>query len=118
MIVGLLAGMLAGCGQKESGEREEISAFQEENDGQKLAGLTYQSSMELQYAEGFDVSYYEGGYALIDVHDSARYLVIPEGKEAPDWRKILFFFPGPWIIFIWLRLRRCLFLIRWMPWMR
>lgn len=84
MIAGLLAGMLAGCGQKESGEREEISAFQEENDGQKLAGLTYQSSMELQYAEGFDVSYYEGGYALIDVHDSARYLVIPEGKEAPE----------------------------------
>ena len=80
----MIAGLLAGCGQKESGEREEVSVFQEENDGQKLAGLTYQSSMELQYAEGFDVSYYEGGYALIDVHDSARYLVIPEGKEAPE----------------------------------
>ena len=77
-------GNAGGCGQKESGEREEVSVFQEENDGQKLAGLTYQSSMELQYAEGFDVSYYEGGYALIDVHDSARYLVIPEGKEAPE----------------------------------
>ena len=58
--------------------------FRRRMTGRKLAGLTYQSSMELQYAEGFDVSYYEGGYALIDVHDSARYLVIPEGKEAPE----------------------------------
>ena len=31
MIAGLLAGMLAGCGQKESGEREEVSVFQEED---------------------------------------------------------------------------------------
>ena len=27
--------------------------------------------------------YYEDGYLLIDVHDSAQYLVIPEEKEAP-----------------------------------
>ena len=40
--------------------------------------------MELTYAECFDVYNYEGGYSLIDVHDSARYLVVPDGKEAPE----------------------------------
>ena len=52
-------------------------------DAPKIEGLTYESTMELTYAECFDVYYYEGGYALIDVHDSARYLVVPEGQEAP-----------------------------------
>ncbi len=49
----------------------------------EIAGLTFESVLELDYAECFDVYYYEGGYALIDVHDSARYLVVPEGLQAP-----------------------------------
>ena len=58
-------------------------AVRETGDAPKIEGLTYESTMELTYAECFDVYYYEGGYALIDVHDSARYLVVPEGQEAP-----------------------------------
>ena len=40
--------------------------------------------MNLVYATGFSVDYYEGGYALIDVKDSARYLVVPEGMPVPE----------------------------------
>lgn len=32
----------------------------------------------------FDVYYYNDGYKLLDIHDDARYLIVPEGKEAPD----------------------------------
>ena len=50
----------------------------------EIEGLTYESSMDLSFAECFDVYYYKDGYKLLDVHDNARYLVIPEGKEAPE----------------------------------
>ena len=50
----------------------------------EIEGLTYESSMDLSFAQCFDVYYYNDGYKLLDVHDSARYLVVPEGKEAPD----------------------------------
>ena len=50
----------------------------------EFPGLTYQSTMELSFAECFDVYYYNDGYKLLDVHDNAQYLVVPEGMEAPD----------------------------------
>ena len=50
----------------------------------QIKGLTYQATMKLDYAKCFDVYYYEGGYALIDVHDDARYLVVPEGETVPE----------------------------------
>ena len=49
-----------------------------------LPGLTYESTMPLSFAECFDVYYYEDDYQLIDVHDSAQYLLVPEGAEAPE----------------------------------
>ncbi len=49
-----------------------------------LAGLTYESSLELKYAEQFSVDFYEGGYALITVVDSDRVLVVPEDGEVPE----------------------------------
>lgn len=49
-----------------------------------LAGLKYESSMALQYAAGFSVDYYEGGYALIDIAEGGRFLVVPEGMTAPE----------------------------------
>ena len=49
-----------------------------------LAGLAHESSMLLAYAAEFAVDTYEGGYALIDVKNSAKYLVVPEGKNAPE----------------------------------
>ena len=53
-------------------------------EGPALPGLTWESSMELVYASCFSVDYYEGGYALIDVKDDARYLVVPEEMDAPQ----------------------------------
>ena len=47
----------------------------------ELAGLSYDHSMELLYAERFSVDYYEGGYALITIEDGGRYLVVPEGAN-------------------------------------
>lgn len=47
------------------------------------AGLVYESSMELQYAENFSVNYYQGGYTLLTEKDGARILTVPEGKEVP-----------------------------------
>ena len=57
-----------------------VPAFAE---GAQLPGLTYESSMELTYATGFSVDYYEGGYKFIQIVDGDRCLVVPEGKEAP-----------------------------------
>ena len=48
------------------------------------SGLEYERSMELSYAEEFSVDYYKGGYALITIADSDKFLVVPKGKEAPE----------------------------------
>lgn len=48
-----------------------------------MHGLTYESAMNLTYAQEFDVFYYKDGYKLIDVHEGRQYLIVPEGKEAP-----------------------------------
>ncbi len=53
-------------------------------DPENLAGLTYEKKMDLSYAKGFAVHYYKEGYKLIEVYDSAQYLLVPEGKEAPE----------------------------------
>lgn len=45
--------------------------------------LVWESSMELRYATEFQVDTYEGGYELLTVVQDGRYLVVPEGKEAP-----------------------------------
>lgn len=62
-------------------QADEISA--EPHEKQPLAGLTWERSMPLTYAERFSVDYYEGGYVLIDIADGDRALVIPEGAEVP-----------------------------------
>ena len=51
---------------------------------QDLAGLKYDHSLELQYADQFSVDYYEDGYALITIAGDGQFLLVPEGKEAPD----------------------------------
>lgn len=53
-------------------------------DAPDVAGLECTGKLKLDYATGFDVYYYENDYALIDVHDSAQYLLVPDGQEAPD----------------------------------
>lgn len=50
----------------------------------EIPGLTYESTMELTYAQAFNVYYYNDDYALIDIKDGDRCLVVPEGKEVPE----------------------------------
>lgn len=50
----------------------------------EIAGLEYQSSMELKYATEFSVDYYAGGFKLLSISDGSRYLLVPEGAEAPE----------------------------------
>ena len=49
-----------------------------------IPGLTYDHSMELSYAEEFSVDYYNDGYALITIDQEGQFLVVPEGKKAPE----------------------------------
>ena len=52
-----------------------------------LKGLTLVDTMDRSYAETFDIFTYEGEdgsqFRLIDIHDSASYLLVPEGAQAP-----------------------------------
>lgn len=68
--------------EKEASEKE--TDTKEQAGPPEIAGLVFESSMELDYAECFDVYYYQDGYALIDVHDSAQYLVVPEDMQVPE----------------------------------
>lgn len=72
----ILAGavLFSGCGSRKQDQR---------NDKNISPSLTYESSMELIYAEDFAVDYYEDGYKLITVVDGSRYLVVPENEVVP-----------------------------------
>ena len=54
------------------------------SDRTPVEGLVWERRMPLKYATGFSVDYYEGGYALIDIVDGDRALVIPEGAAVPE----------------------------------
>lgn len=47
-------------------------------------GMQPTGSLELDYARCFSVDYFDGGYKLLCLADGARYLVVPEGKAAPE----------------------------------
>ncbi len=51
---------------------------------QVVPGLEWESDLPLQYAEGFTVSRFRDGYALIDVRDGGKYLVVPRGMPVPE----------------------------------
>lgn len=61
-----------------------VQAAEKENTHTEIKGLTFVHSMELTYAEQFSVDYYKDGYALITIAEEGQFLVVPEGKEAPE----------------------------------
>ena len=82
----LMAVICAGCspaGRADTGRTaarqtaadEDPEAAPESWSSKKITG-----SMELLYANQFSVDYYDGGYSMITIKDSGRYLVVPEGK--------------------------------------
>ena len=50
----------------------------------EIPGLTYDHSMELEYATQFAVDYYQDDYAVITIDQEGAYLIVPEGKEVPE----------------------------------
>lgn len=50
----------------------------------EIGGLEYESEKKMERAEKFSVFYYKGEYSLIDIHDHQRFLLAPEGADAPD----------------------------------
>ncbi len=48
------------------------------------SSLKYESRTELDYAEGFTIDRYEGGYSLISISDGSRFLTVPDGMNAPE----------------------------------
>ena len=61
-----------------------VQAAETEHKPADIPGLTFDHSMELSYAKEFNVDYYNDGYALITIDQEGQFLVVPEGKEAPE----------------------------------
>ena len=77
LVAGLL--WLGGCGGPAAVTETEDEA------GKAAAGLAWERSLPLEYAENFSVDYYEGSYTLLTTHmDGERFLIVPEGKEVPE----------------------------------
>jgi len=73
----------AGCGGQTSAPAESRSSAAAPAVPQ-WGSLALTSSMQPQYATEFAVDYYEGGYKLLTVRDTDRYLVVPEGGALPQ----------------------------------
>ncbi len=69
----LTASLLTGCGS--GGQQEGVPS---------AGNLKYESTVPLEYADQFAIYRFEGGYSLIDMVNSERMLVVPEGKAVPD----------------------------------
>lgn len=102
----LLVGALWGCSQKTDavpGSSAEQSQTVQSQAGQTMAGqspapqtpvkgqppvkwsdMKIDHTMKLLYADQFSVDYYEGGYAMITIKSSGRYLVVPEHMAVPE----------------------------------
>lgn len=48
------------------------------------AGLIPAGRMDLLYADQFSVDFYEGGYSLVTIKDSGKFLLVPENAEIPE----------------------------------
>lgn len=83
-----LAAALTGCGGSDStggsAAPSGSSSAAEAGSAPEIPGLTYESTMELKYADQFAVYDYEGGYSLIDIVDEGQFLVVPEDGEVPE----------------------------------
>ncbi|MBQ9708937.1 MAG: ABC transporter substrate-binding protein [Firmicutes bacterium] len=72
-LLAAFAVLLAGCGSSET-----------EGSVPEIDGLSYESTTEPEYADGFEIYRYEGGYSVIDVKGDSMYLILPEGEAAPE----------------------------------
>ncbi len=76
-VIGILMCLPAACGKTaDNNGKEHDTAISQK--------LTFDHSETLTYAQKFSIDDYEGDYHLVTVTDGSRYLLVPEGKEAPD----------------------------------
>ena len=66
--------LCAGCGGKAPADGE----------APVVGDLVYESTVPLAYADQFAIYKYQGGYSLIDMVNSDRMLVVPEGAQVPE----------------------------------
>ena len=50
----------------------------------EIDGLVFEERAELKYADQFEIDRYKDGYSLIQTGNGSRYLIVPEGKTAPE----------------------------------
>lgn len=74
--------LFAGCGS--SGGAGGAGQEEQTMQAPEIAGLTYESTLELKRATQYSVFRYEGGYDLVDIHDHQRFLLVPEGEPVPE----------------------------------
>ena len=70
----LLCALLTGCAPGTS---------RTEGRGPEWSSLTPVGVLPLRYATQFSVTEYTGGYQLIEIETTGRFLTVPEGKELP-----------------------------------
>ena len=76
LLLGALAlGLLFGCG----GEKPAAAAAT----GPDWSTLTVLRQVPLKHAAQFSLTEYEGGYTLLDIPTSGRFLIVPEGAGLP-----------------------------------
>lgn len=82
-VVMILSAVLTGCGGsgKSGGSKQEKGGKAE---APEISGLSFESETELKRATEFSIYNYEGDYTLIDIHDSQRFLLVPEGGKEPE----------------------------------
>lgn len=74
LVIIMAFSLLTGCGAANQNA---------EGEAPKIGNLKYESTLELKYADQFQVYNYEGGYSFIRIIDGADYLIIPEDGEIP-----------------------------------
>ena len=77
IVTGILVGMVTACGSAADGT-------QKTHDTEISQQLTFDHSETLDYAQKFSIDRYQDDYAFVTITDDSRYLVVPEGKVAPD----------------------------------
>ena len=83
----MITSLMAGCGGSVTGSQQnEGSNVSNEVDTKApvIEGLTYESTVELEYAKCFQIFRYEGGYSVIRVDDGRDYILVPEGGNVPE----------------------------------
>ena len=93
MLCMVMCFSLTACGSNESSadpgtDQQETADDQsqqsEPSDAPEIKGLTFESELERDYAEQFNVYRYEGGYKYFHIVDGDDFFLVPEGGEVPE----------------------------------